>query len=197
MNDEIQEERKYRSYIRIARPLTVDLLGVLMGVITGLSINVATGSKLNTQFWIAIILFFISAFSVIQLILIRLDIDTDLSKRTGLAEPNEKKWIKGLDLKNVKRRKGFWIWMMFCLGSLALAIFFIVQGNILIARQEKGEARENIMKVKEQMHREFQQDIEPILKEIIAKDSTIKALLEVIESAEARKRSRPSLPQTK
>ena len=138
------------NYRWFPKPFTVTLFSVLIGVFTGIVINLLTGSFptnpcLFLFLMISIVLFVLSSVASWKILNIRIEIDEEYSKRNydnkKLRIDQDKIWEATLKEKNNQKRK-FKLWKRIGIFSLAigLILLFVVKYSNL-ANNIKQENR--------------------------------------------------------
>lgn len=113
-------------YFATVKFLNSGLLGIILGLISGVAINIATADNLSRIHLLSCCMLFVSLLLTIVLIQIRQVVDQQVEGRNNESISSIKKLEAGVDLDNKKRKRSW----LFCLFSAA--IFFMGGIGVLI-----------------------------------------------------------------
>ena len=119
----------YKIYSKTARFFDTGLLGVLIGIFSGIAINIATSQNSIASFDHSILSLSAGVFFLIVLTEIRQGIDNALVKRDSDETGFDVKWEAALDKDNKMRLCGYIISFILFAGFSVMGICFIVKGN--------------------------------------------------------------------
>ncbi|MDB5141655.1 MAG: hypothetical protein JWQ66_368 [Mucilaginibacter sp.] len=129
-----------RFYTNLTRILDTGLLGVLIGLETGLMINIATGEKeINVAYQWSILLLSIAVIALIILLKLRQSMDEEVAKRYDASMSPKDRWAASCRYDERLIRFGYLILLLVCLAGTYFAIVRESQGNSLEASSKKDD----------------------------------------------------------
>ncbi len=130
METEIDNEIKAnRIYLGLIGSIDTTLIGIIIGIVSGVAVNLATADKIETTTFWAILLIGISVYMLIRLVRIRQKVDDGVAARRGEALTSSKKLAHAVDLKNHKRKRDFFFSAIFFIIFFGVGIWLIIAQN--------------------------------------------------------------------
>lgn len=131
------------SYTRLTESLDSGSLGVVAGIISGLSINVITGQELTRYSGPASVLIMISVFFVIKLLRNRQDIDESVSKKEvdeskpgAVKTTRKQKWLSAISADDTATVRKFFAKFYAAVICLLLGIALLVAENYMTTNKQ-------------------------------------------------------------
>ncbi len=117
-------------YKNLTRLLDTTLLGILIGILTALTINIATGQKIiNTFYWYSIITLVVSVICLVIMVKLRQTMDNEVNRRLGVSMDPATRWEKSCRYDEWKVRYGYLACLLICFACIGYSVAEIRQGN--------------------------------------------------------------------
>lgn len=121
-------------YFHLSRFFDTTLVGILIGLITGVAINILTGEQ-PERFTATLICFSVACLVMIFLIRKRQHMDRELEMRSSVITTLDEKWASAIQIDNWKKRISYLALLLLFWASISLGTWSVIKER---KREETG-----------------------------------------------------------